>query len=108
MQAQFRGRDCEVLLQRYPDGSPRLQLWSEQAPGPVATASVNLADCGVAPEREVVCVKSSGENKGIVEALLMAGAIAPPIAWLRLGYGLVVALCPLSPALLGWESPQRN
>jgi hypothetical protein len=34
--------------------------------------------------------------------------IAPPVAWLRLGYGLAVALSPLSPELLGWESAERN
>jgi len=106
MQAQFRGRDCEVLLQRYPDGSPRLQLWGGE--GPIATASLNLSDCGVAPEREFACIKSNAENAGVLDALLGAGAVAPPVAWLRLGYGVEVALCQLSPVLLGRESPQRN
>ena len=107
MQVYFCDFDCEILMQRHADGSPRLQLWNQQA-GPVATATVELSDCGVVPKQSMACVKTGAENTGLLGKLLVRGAIAAPVAWLQLGHGVAIALCPLSPELLGYSSVERN
>lgn len=76
--AEFRSpwgetyRDVEVKLGQYADGSTALQL-IDRWEGPLATATVCLAQYGVVPEE--IAIKTWSENEGLLEELVKVGLI---------------------------------
>lgn len=87
----FQGSQLSVVLRAYANGRPALQLVTPDGE-PYATATVNL------PEQECppgfVFVKDYAENAGLLEALVSAGVVDPPVAERRAGFA-VVPVCRL-------------
>lgn len=87
--------DEQAVLQigRYADGEIALALVNEW--GELLTkATVCLAGSGRYPQLGNVFVKNYAENAGVLEALIEAGVIGPPVAELKTGY-VSVYECPL-------------
>ncbi len=72
---RFRGWDCVLQRGRYRNGRTVLRLVGAEDGDPVATATVDLPDRGLADDE--VAIKSYGENAGLLDALTAAGVVEP-------------------------------
>lgn len=78
--------DAECIIERgeYSNGRPALVLVDAATYERQATATVNLpeVDCPAGH----AFIKNYSENEGMLEALVAAGVISEPIAWIEGGY----------------------
>ena len=85
----FAGFSCHLSKEQYSNGRTALGLFTTEEGHPelVAVASVNLPD-EVLAENEVF-IKNYSENKGILDALVKAGAVSPTGRQVAVGHALV-------------------
>ncbi len=67
----FCGYKAVVKVYQYQDGSPAIQLFTEDG-SPLATATICLVDYGLTPPPGHCYIKNYAENHGILDALLKA------------------------------------
>jgi hypothetical protein len=72
---KFKQWTCDVMLLRYQNGRPALQLMDAATGEPIAKATVNLPDEYLPPNE--VFIKNYGENEGILQSLIDAKIVAP-------------------------------
>jgi hypothetical protein len=68
----YQYKDVYVVMKRYYDGSPRMELYDDE--GPVCTVSINLP---VSPAPGCIWVKDWSENAGVLKSLTDLGIIKP-------------------------------
>lgn len=82
---EFRGWTCRVERASY-GGTDRiaLPLYAVEDGSPVAVATVNLPELALAADE--VLVKDYSENAGMLELLIAAGVVSPPLRAVQSGY----------------------
>lgn len=82
---EFRGWTCRVERASY-GGTDRiaLPLYAVDDGSPVAVATVNLPELALAADE--VIVKDYSENEGLLELLVAAEVVSPPLRELQSGY----------------------
>jgi hypothetical protein len=84
-QVVFRGWACRIERGTY--GATQriaLQLTDRTNGEPVAVATVHMPDLSLAPDE--VVIKDYSENEGMLDALVAAGVISPPLRTIPLQY----------------------
>jgi hypothetical protein len=97
MKVRFGDYDCHVLFHEYAHGgNTAIQLVDDRDGMPVATATVNP---GSKLDKDIVCIKTYSENKGMLQALMQAGIVSEPLYTLQMGFVEVPVCKLLVPAL---------
>lgn len=91
----FQGWACRVERASYgQSGRIALPLYGLEDGSPVAVATVNLPELALAPDE--VLIKDYSENAGMLDLLVAAGVVGPPLREVRSGYvTLYVCRCLL-------------
>ena len=76
----------------YENGRPAILLVDANDESPIATASVNLPDINLA--EGLIAIKDYAENEGMLNALMDAGIVSPPVAYIPTGF-VTVPVCRL-------------
>jgi hypothetical protein len=75
---EFRGWVCRVERASYGrTGRIALPLYAVEDGSPVATATVNLPELSLAADE--VVIKDYSENEGMLDLLVAAGVVSPPL-----------------------------
>jgi hypothetical protein len=85
----FKEWKCYVQIRYYPNDRYAIALTDEDTGEPVVIATTNVPDCPL--EREEVIIKDYAENEGVLEVLMDAKVVSPPLRYVRTGY----VLCPV-------------
>jgi hypothetical protein len=91
----FQGWVCRVERASY-GATERvaLPLYAVEDGSPVAVATVNMPELSLA--RDEVVIKDYSENEGMLDLLVAAGVVSPPLREVRSGYvTLYVCRCLL-------------
>ena len=80
-EVEFKEWKCRAVLHRYKAGGPAIQLIETNNGHPVVTATANLP--GLALTDQEVVVRG---DKGLLEALVIAGIVAYTGKIVRIGY----------------------
>lgn len=91
--AQFQSWNCNVVLNRYKDGSPAISLFDGNG-FPVARATVNVPEASLAPDELVI--KDYAENAGMLDALIEASIVTPAGRTVPVGRFEVGHVCRLA------------
>lgn len=91
---RFKEWNCCLSVTEYPNGTPRLQLYDMEDGGPIATATVIIADHAQVVPKGYVAIKDYSEGKGMLQALTEAGVVGLPEAYIPSGY-VVIPICKL-------------
>jgi len=73
----FKSWDCHVKFGQYANGRIAIRLVGAHDGEPIATATVNVPEISV--EHGNVLVKDYSENEGMLDALVHAGIVSPPV-----------------------------
>lgn len=92
IKTKYIDADCVIERGEYSNGRPALVLVDAATYERQATATVNIpeVDCPIGH----VFIKTYSENEGMLEALMAAGVVSEPIAWIENNY-VSFPLCKL-------------
>jgi hypothetical protein len=88
----FRGFDCELEFQQYPNGRTALVLVHGSEREPATVATVNVPEAHLGPDE--VLIKNYSENEGLLEALEKAGVVKTTERAVASGF-VTVPVCKL-------------
>ncbi len=69
----------------YGDGTPAILIYDENGEE-YAVATVCMAGYGEKPQDGHVFIKTWSENEGVLESLVAAEVVSPPVRWVDAGY----------------------
>ncbi len=81
---------CEVHKSQYENDRIALVLVEQETGDQYAVATTNLPNCECGPGQAYI--KSYSENQGILEALMEAGIVSPPVSYVQSGF-VEIPLC---------------
>lgn len=95
IKTKYLNADCQITRGQYGNGREALMLVDALTGERQATATVNIpeVDCPIGH----VFIKNYSENEGMLEALVAAGVVSEPVAWIESQY----ATFPLCKVLMG-------